>query len=461
MNNYYFKKVEPVLVLALILFSFFQIQAQNYDDVAVIVNDNSTASIEIATYFKNARNIPEENIIHINCTTENTISPQEYEEIANLIISEITNSEILPNINYLVTTKGIPVAIDKNLDPTDICNGLCTESLDAKLTLLFSSLSGPSNPQLLNPFFESTSNFSRSAFDCFLVTRLDAYNKEEVFNYIDQTQPNLVVSDIGNKTILLDVVYEEEEGIIAPYMVEPFFDAQTILVPQGWNVIVDTFPGNYSASIDHVMAYFTLGLFHDEIDLNLTWESNAFNGLHFGGATSHFDNTLEMPTYMLADLIQDSGAAGFAPIGDYFVSDFKPAPMLTAYFDTQNNFNLAESYYKGIRRLGAYMVVMGDPKVSINPDLTSNTAEDLEEKIQFNVYPNPTNEILFVTSNVDHEKNIKLSLLGNNGQLIFERDIETNNGFKEQVDVNNISAGIYFIKIETGNETIIEQFMKN
>jgi hypothetical protein len=40
----------------------------NYNDVAVIVNDNSQSSQDIANYFKVKRNIPAQNIIHINCS---------------------------------------------------------------------------------------------------------------------------------------------------------------------------------------------------------------------------------------------------------------------------------------------------------------------------------------------------------------------------------------------------------
>ena len=42
----------------------------DYNDVAVIINSNSQASIDIGTYFQQQRNIPTQNIIYISTTTD-------------------------------------------------------------------------------------------------------------------------------------------------------------------------------------------------------------------------------------------------------------------------------------------------------------------------------------------------------------------------------------------------------
>ena len=46
-----------------------------YDDVAVIINDNSPTSIDIGNYFQTARNIPNQNMIHVLAPVNEEITP--------------------------------------------------------------------------------------------------------------------------------------------------------------------------------------------------------------------------------------------------------------------------------------------------------------------------------------------------------------------------------------------------
>lgn len=77
-------------------------QTTNYNDVAVIVNDNSPVSVEIANYFKNARSIPNENIIHINASTNEQIDSLEFVSIRTQIEDYLISSNL---VNQLI---GLP-----------------------------------------------------------------------------------------------------------------------------------------------------------------------------------------------------------------------------------------------------------------------------------------------------------------------------------------------------------------
>ncbi|MEA3558634.1 MAG: hypothetical protein U9R75_05205, partial [Candidatus Thermoplasmatota archaeon] len=49
-----------------------------YDDVVLIVNDDSEISKEIGTYFARMRGLPAENIINISASTSETITPAQF-----------------------------------------------------------------------------------------------------------------------------------------------------------------------------------------------------------------------------------------------------------------------------------------------------------------------------------------------------------------------------------------------
>jgi hypothetical protein len=55
-------------------------QAVNYNDVGVIVNLNSWTSMQIGSHFKNARNIPDQNMIYVSVPTTEVINDAEFEQ---------------------------------------------------------------------------------------------------------------------------------------------------------------------------------------------------------------------------------------------------------------------------------------------------------------------------------------------------------------------------------------------
>lgn len=87
----------------------------SYDDVLIVVNDNSPQSLEIGNYFKTARNIPDINVCHISVTdlqakgTENANMPLAERNSAVTAIQKYLNDNGLTGkINYIVLTRGIP-----------------------------------------------------------------------------------------------------------------------------------------------------------------------------------------------------------------------------------------------------------------------------------------------------------------------------------------------------------------
>ncbi len=65
------------------------------------------------------------------------------------------------------------------------------------------------------------------------------------------------------------------------------------------------------------------------------------------------------------------------------------------------------------------------------------------------IYPNPTTGII----NIDSEKNLKIEVLNLLGEIIIE-------SYDKEINISNQSAGVYFIRITKGEETITRKIIK-
>jgi len=94
---------------------FAYLDVLNYSDVAVLVNNQSDVSKEIAWAFIEARNISEERIFifeHPNTPTGETINRDQFTTyFLEPFYEMLTNRTNSSQINYLVTTKGIPLRV--------------------------------------------------------------------------------------------------------------------------------------------------------------------------------------------------------------------------------------------------------------------------------------------------------------------------------------------------------------
>ena len=71
-------------------------------------------------------------------------------------------------------------------------------------------------------------------------------------------------------------------------------------------------------------------------------------------------------------------------------------------------------------------------------------------QVKFTIYPNPTQEVLFIESQ-QHIETVKVYNL--QGQLIKEDS-------KSRIDVSNLSVGLYFVQVSLDGKTITKKFIK-
>jgi len=82
----------------------------------------------------------------------------------------------------------------------------------------------------------------------------------------------------------------------------------------------------------------------------------------------------------------------------------------------------------------------------------NNLSVDVNTLDEFKIYPNPVDNIISIGFNKTIDKVEVYSLIGH---LVFE-DKPTNN----QIDVSNLSKGVYFLKIKSENNYITKKFVK-
>ncbi len=160
----------------------------DYSDVLVVYNENSALSTRIAVYFQNARNIPQINMCNITTATTETVDRNEFNNIRSQIEGHLENNNLTETINYIVTTKEVPLRVSGA--------GWDRACLDSELTLILGG--NQSNigqaGRFVNPYFQKDKPHKRDNYEMYLVTRLTAYNWQEIKGMID----NATIS-LGNR----------------------------------------------------------------------------------------------------------------------------------------------------------------------------------------------------------------------------------------------------------------------
>jgi uncharacterized protein (TIGR03790 family) len=338
--------------------------ASGYKDVAVVVNTNSQISLAIGSYFQTARGIPETNIIRVNTTTDETINDSVFASLRYQIESYLRINNLADSINYIVTTKGVPLRIDRG----DAGGSFSTSaSVESELMCVL----GPDSAQIgggggcLSPYLGQTAHFSHRVFGIYLITRLDGYSLQDVEQLIDKSGPGVLLNPAS--PFVLD-----EDPLCVPrfdFLNANLAKARDVLARNGASAILDTgvvfltqqsgIAGYASwGSNDHnALLYSNNGSPHD------TWLPGAIAETYVSTSARSFMAGTTHGQSLIADLIQEgaSGAKGY--VFEPYSSAMADVSILFGRYTS--GYNLAESYFSASRLLSWMDVVVGDPKTSI------------------------------------------------------------------------------------------------
>ena len=443
------------LTLFVLVSSVLFSQSVNYTDVAVIVNDNSPTSLSIGDYFQNARNIPNENVIHVSAPITEDIDSVQFELIRSQIEDYLIANDLVYSINYLVTTKGLPLRIDSECVTSTNMDKSCA-SFDSELTLILGTFSNKIglNGSTTNPIYNSTQHFSKANAGIYLVTRLDGYTAQDVFSLIDRSGPLTGINPLSSQAIVdMNVANIADTTFFLNFYLQPTYD---YLVSNNWNALLEIDNTTPVTNQQNVFSYVYGGNGPlSDISLNYTWTNGSIGSMSTCRSAYTFNNSLNPQNFFLiADLIKEGCTGAYGNVDCIYFSQLLNTEILhNRYLDPINNYNLAESFYMSEPNLSWQAVIVGDPKTSVISNSTA--ALDVNEMKSTTVFPNPSSGVIYVRS---AEPIDEVCIYHINGTLL-----KTFQPINKEVELNlsEFRSGVYILQIASGGQFIRERIVLN
>jgi hypothetical protein len=112
-----------------------------------------------------------------------------------------------------------------------------------------------------------------------------------------------------------------------------------------------------------------------------------------------------------------------------------------------------------IKEIGQYSVKVSNIQgcSSVSDFYEVSTSID-ENSYTFDVYPNPTKGIVYFSDKLNGIVINSIKLMNSEGKEIINRLSRENNDYV--MDISDLSAGVYFIQINFGSETIVRKVIK-
>jgi uncharacterized protein (TIGR03790 family) len=354
-----------IAILLIALIPSASLGQSNYDDVLVVINSNSAISEQVGTYFASNRNIPAINIAHINAPTDEEIDDATFSSLRSQIEAYLTSNNLVNNINYIVTTKGVPLKVNRG---NTFSTSSPSSSVESELTMILGSYSSSigGNGIVYSPYYYQTAHFSRAAYGIYLVTRLDGYSYDEIKGLIDRGGPNTPFSKTNAKFVLDE---DPDWNSQLPGLNTSMASAQTILASKGLSTVLDQ-STTYMTDQSNVIGYTSWGS-NDHYADQYTQYAKPHNAWVPGAIAETYVSTggrtfTSPPTYgqsLVADLVEEglTGVKGYV----YEPYSFAMATVSVLFDRYTSGYTLAESYYMSSRSLSWMDEVIGDPKTTV------------------------------------------------------------------------------------------------
>ena len=365
-----------MLILPLLLAPVRQSYAQTAENVAVVINEASTASSRIGEHYVQVRKIPATNVIRIRTTEADQIERAEYVKTIEGPIADALKREALQDrVLYLVLTKGMPLRVNG----TEGRNGTVA-SVDSELTLLYRRLTGRQvvvTGSVPNPYYsgghpiQKAEPFTHRAHDIYLVARLDAFTVEDAIAVIDRAQ---APSTTGR--IVLDLRSGLDDAIGDKWLVEAAARLREHDVGARVTLEQTTQPAR---NLDDVLGYYSWGSNDPQnlvrrVDLRFvpgalaatfaSTDARTFRAppdawLPAGNKSGRQTWFAGSPQSLAGDLLRE-GVTGLAGnvAEPYLDGAVRPDILFPAYL---SGFNLVEAFYLALPSLSWQTVVVGDP----------------------------------------------------------------------------------------------------
>jgi uncharacterized protein (TIGR03790 family) len=344
--------------------------AQTVAQVLVVVNGKSATSREIGDYYMRKRGIPASNRCVIQTEPVEIIARAVYNRDIEMPIGKfLATHRLQEQIFYIVLTGGVPLRI------AGAGEGLKSEesSVDSELTLLYGRMRGAVVPlagPVANPFFRQRDTpFRHPLFPMYLVTRLDAYNLNDMKALVDRAlaarNTGKFVIDLRGDDTTPGNQWLRNAALLLPKDRVIMDDSATVLTGTKDVIGYASWGSNDSAHKQRFLHFQWLPgaiatefvstdarTFHAPPD---SWKIGTWGDQKtwYAGA----------PQSLTGDYIREGASGVSGQVDEPFLA-FCPRPefILPSYYAGRN---LAESFYMGIPGLSWMNVVIGDPLMQL------------------------------------------------------------------------------------------------
>jgi uncharacterized protein (TIGR03790 family) len=345
--------------------------AQTGQNVVVVINEASPASVQIGEYYAKARSVPPDQVVRLKTVTTDTVQRPEYDRNIELPLQlHLLKKNLQDRVLYLVLTKGVPLRIAG----TDGRTGSIA-SVDSELTLLYRRITGGAVPvvgQVANPYFlgekplTEARPFTRISSDIYLVTRLDGFSVDDVLKLIDRAK-----SPVRDGRIVLD----QKATLIDRGGDDWLQETANRLRDSGAGErVVLEVTRSIAATTGPVLGYYSWGS-NDPANrlrrFGMEFVPGALAGMFVSTDGRTFTeppadwapNDPKRPGFgsqsLAGDLIRDGITGVAAHVTEPFLdATIRPQVLFPAYLA---GFNLAEAFYLAMPFLSWQTVIIGDP----------------------------------------------------------------------------------------------------
>lgn len=322
--------------------------------VLLVVNRASTASREIGEYYALRRKIPASNVVTVNMSMSDNVSPSEYKSQLEDVVRERIE-RLQHRIDFIVLTKGIPIRLRDD-------SGYSVDGHLAGMKLNFEPIVEPKPEEIqraLNPYFNKRERFSSEKFGFYLVTRLDGYEVSHVKRMIDAG----IRAEPTHAPFLFVVDPKKTEG---GYQIphRGMLGAAQVLRRRGFNVLLEE-SGRFVGSDRPLAGYVSWGSNHSGFDpgvyRSLRFVPGALAETYVSTSARSFSPRSSGQS-MIADLIENgvTGVKGY--VSEPFTFALAIPEILFERYTS--GYNLAESFYAASLVLKWKDIVVGDPLVA-------------------------------------------------------------------------------------------------
>jgi len=323
--------------------------------VLVVVNDNSTASKAIGTYYAKKRHIPASYLCHVRCAEQEEIDEDVFAQaILEPVANALAQGPQSETVDYIVLTKGVPLRLHSTAAGPDTRFSPDGDSVDGRL--MTQAVAGMGSPSR-NPYFKSQERFSHKKFGLYLVTRLDGYTVAEAEALVDRS----LAAKPEPGTFLLDGCPSRSggqdpgdlNGLLVPAAADLRARHLTVMLDQS-----QTFVGR----IPNLMGYWSWGSNDPHFDATL-YKGNTYRaGAIAETIVSTSAHTMQRGNWwqsLIADLVESgvTGVKGYVA-EPYTLAMAHPDVLFDRY---TRGWNLAESFYAASEVTHWKDLVVGDP----------------------------------------------------------------------------------------------------